>query len=1045
MASVTQRVPNYLGGVSKQPDDKKFPGQVSEALNVYPDPTFGLQKRPGLKFITTLKDGGADDKGLDGEDFTDVSDWIAATAYSIGDKVKNDGGKIYVCDTNGTSAGSGGPTGTGSNITDNTTRWDYLTTELEGGPWFYIHRDNGEKYIGCIKGHGTANSAKIHIWNAVTKNKAEVTYPSSSQAYLDQTAKDKYNVLTVQDTTIVTNTSKSVTAQAAASFNADRQATVRLLGVENSQNYTVNVKVGSGSVQVCDITSNASATAANILADIEARINTVVGGNLTVLKGELKGSLELTHSSDTIAVTTTGGVDGNQLASYGDSINNISQLPTEGKGGRIVHVKNTASTGADDYYAKFIVDVNQTTGSGYWEETLGNDMSPGLTASTMPHELVNTATDVFIFRPITWTDRLVGDDTTNSQPSFVGKTIQQTFFYNNRLGLLSEDNVILSQAGEFYNFYSITAQTVSAADPVDLNCSSIRPAVLHGVIPVASGLILFSANQQFIMYSADGNLSPTTAIIRGLSNFAMDKNIDPVDVGTNINFVSKTPAYSRVFGMTPRGQGQIPEVTNLGKVVDEYIPQTIDTLIASPQNSFIALYGSTLDKVYFYRTHSEGNESLLKAWFSWQLPGKVHAFFVDSDIVYTVVKVETSTNVFRYVLLTANLSATAEDEVIITTNDIKINPYMDLYSKAGNVAGNQTVTYDATTGHSKCYIPYTDIASATPVITIAGDADVNFTSDPNVPTGLTLKPETVGSDGNGTYFLAENIDLSHADVKTNVIVGYTYDYDVTLPKTYFQLDKGIADYTSKLTISRMKFSVGRSSTVGFKTNARGLRGNSNTFEGDGSNQHFALPFYTNDLDDIKVELDGTKTTAFTIASPADITVEGVTTEVPIKVSLTTAPATTLFHAIDSAGVGTGYSNDNDVATTGGSGTGLTVNITTSGGAVTAVTTATAGSGYLPEEEITITGGGGNAKITIKTLPVQIKIYEDNWYDIQPVQEANQYLASDVPFVDQAVYTLPIHQRSENFTLRVFSDSPFPVSLTSMMWEGNYTPRYYRRM
>ena len=55
MAYVTQRVPNYLGGVSKQPDDKKFPGQVREALNAYPDPTYGLQKRPGLKFLTHLK------------------------------------------------------------------------------------------------------------------------------------------------------------------------------------------------------------------------------------------------------------------------------------------------------------------------------------------------------------------------------------------------------------------------------------------------------------------------------------------------------------------------------------------------------------------------------------------------------------------------------------------------------------------------------------------------------------------------------------------------------------------------------------------------------------------------------------------------------------------------------------------------------------------------------------------------------------------------------------------------------------------------------
>ena len=100
----------------------------------------------------------------------------------------------------------------------------------------------------------------------------------------------------------------------------------------------------------------------------------------------------------------------------------MSQLPTEAKGGRVVKIVNTAATGADDYYAKFVVDVNKPTGEGYWEETLGNGMSPGLTASTMPHELVNTATDVFIFRPITWTDRLVGDDTTNSQPSFVGKT-----------------------------------------------------------------------------------------------------------------------------------------------------------------------------------------------------------------------------------------------------------------------------------------------------------------------------------------------------------------------------------------------------------------------------------------------------------------------------------------------------------------------------------------------------------------------------------------------------------------------------------------------
>jgi len=56
MPVVTQLSPNFLGGVSKQNDDKKLAGQVSECINGYPDPTYGLLKRPGMKFINHLKD-----------------------------------------------------------------------------------------------------------------------------------------------------------------------------------------------------------------------------------------------------------------------------------------------------------------------------------------------------------------------------------------------------------------------------------------------------------------------------------------------------------------------------------------------------------------------------------------------------------------------------------------------------------------------------------------------------------------------------------------------------------------------------------------------------------------------------------------------------------------------------------------------------------------------------------------------------------------------------------------------------------------------------
>ena len=53
MASVTQTIPQFSLGMSEQPDNLKFPGQVSEIVNAIPDVTKGLFKRPGAKRIGT--------------------------------------------------------------------------------------------------------------------------------------------------------------------------------------------------------------------------------------------------------------------------------------------------------------------------------------------------------------------------------------------------------------------------------------------------------------------------------------------------------------------------------------------------------------------------------------------------------------------------------------------------------------------------------------------------------------------------------------------------------------------------------------------------------------------------------------------------------------------------------------------------------------------------------------------------------------------------------------------------------------------------------
>ena len=55
MASIRQTVPAYAAGISEQPDHLKFPGQLKDIVNGIPDVTKGLFKRPGAKRVGDTK------------------------------------------------------------------------------------------------------------------------------------------------------------------------------------------------------------------------------------------------------------------------------------------------------------------------------------------------------------------------------------------------------------------------------------------------------------------------------------------------------------------------------------------------------------------------------------------------------------------------------------------------------------------------------------------------------------------------------------------------------------------------------------------------------------------------------------------------------------------------------------------------------------------------------------------------------------------------------------------------------------------------------
>jgi hypothetical protein len=54
--------------------------------------------------------------------------WAGDTAYAVGAKVSNDGGRMYEAIAAGTSASTGGPTGTAKDITDGTVHWKFINT-----------------------------------------------------------------------------------------------------------------------------------------------------------------------------------------------------------------------------------------------------------------------------------------------------------------------------------------------------------------------------------------------------------------------------------------------------------------------------------------------------------------------------------------------------------------------------------------------------------------------------------------------------------------------------------------------------------------------------------------------------------------------------------------------------------------------------------------------------------------------------------------------------------------------------------------------------
>ena len=775
MPAVTQLIPNFLGGISRQNDDKKLLGQLTECINGYPDATYGLLKRPGMKHTNVLKKA------------------------------------------NGTA---------------------FTKAELADAAWFFIERDSAGSYIGAIKG------ANLYVWTVADGTFCTVT--NNGASYLTGTAQNDYHFRSIQDTTIITNKTVTTAMQAAGTFVANTVATLKLLEISEAD-YIVTIqnveaKVTTTSSTVFDDMLLYDASDVNTNHHLIDKIKSVIEAQHSASNAAFAGrwylegynnSIVIKRSTGSNAVVTDysavtgtpvafdidarGGLNNTGIEVFEDDVTDVSKLPLESFTDHNVRILNSDSA-EDDYHVKFVAyDTTLNRGRGYWKETVARDASPGVNNTTMPHELANTGATTFTFGPITYKNRLAGDDVTSPIPSFIGSTINSSFFYSNRFGILSGDNVVLGVANDSYNFFVKSALTQIDSDPVDLNVSSVRPVSLSEVLPSPQGLLLFSERQQFQLYATDASiLTPTSAVIRALANYEMATDIAPVDIGTTSAFISRVPGYSKLFTMSLRDVEQTPIVVDISKAALEYIPDTVDGLTASPPNSLVMLIDRDTSFLYIYRYYNNGKEDLFQSWTKWQLTGTIQTADIINDSVIIVSQHED-----EYTIGSIILDEIPSGTSVVGATSIDGNTCLDMATRPVKPHSSvNAVVYDTTNKVTKIYVPYTPFQQKEAIMLLCvPTADVGTAAVVDADAGLYLAATERTEIGTGYHYFEVNGDYtSYAD---GIVVGYGYDFEATMPKFYYKRDATTSDYTATLTISRVTFSVGRTGPVLFKVKAGG--------------------------------------------------------------------------------------------------------------------------------------------------------------------------------------------------------------------------------
>lgn len=577
MALISASIPNLINGVSQQPPSLRLKTQASLQENGLSSVVNGLSKRPCTELIATLGTiSGADDA--------------------------------------------------------------FIHT---------IRRDENEYYTLVITTTNVYVFDKDGVQRTVSNSTSYLTGLTSPREQLAAT--------TIADYTFILNKTKTVAKASTTSTARNKEALVYVKQGDYSTTYTLRITKG-GTVYTRSISTMASTQSSTSLtqtAEISIQTDrlatnlvfsnapdsTYYGGstgtiNIPGISFNQYGNVLHIQSTDgnDFDVTTTDSRGDTHLFAFKGTTGDFKKLPPTGPNGFVIGVVGDNNKGQDDYYVSLITDL---TGQQVWKETVKPGVEIELDASTMPHQLVSNASGTFTFQQTSYKERMIGDDTTNPFPSFVDFKLNDIFFHRNRLGFLADENIILSEAGEFdeFNFFKRTVLTLLDSDPIDVAVSNNKVSILKYAVPFNESLLLFSDLTQFRL-TADDLLTPDTVAIDVTTQFEASLRTSPVGAGRYVFFATNRGKWSGVREYFVDVSAEVDDAADITAHVPSYLPGIIDKMEASSNEDMLLVHcEDDPNAVYVYRYYWQGTEKLQSSWSRWSFHGEVLNFsFNKSDI-----------------------------------------------------------------------------------------------------------------------------------------------------------------------------------------------------------------------------------------------------------------------------------------------------------------------------------------------------------------------------------------------------------------------------